>query len=284
MANVSLPDARKRQLEQQLRSDPRVLAYANQHRSGNQGVVNIPADVLRSLGYDVADNWRLIFGSTRGPDQFVMSDGIPSWMERAVNIGANTLTGYAAGTFLNDALNGAGGAASAVDDAAPNISTPEGYANAVNLGASNPVDPGFLPSATGTNPVTFRPGGGTTPIPSTTPTTGAPQTSQGVADQVRNLMDSPRDWAALAALLPMLGLGGGGASPFDEDTLNAELTKGLEAQRKRFEQAQPVYDTLVNMAYGMSPTRYRGAAPTGYPKAAQQPADGAYRYQSPRFG
>lgn len=109
---------------------------------------------------------------------------------------------------------------------------------------------------------------------------------ESVLGQLRHAATDPKNIVALAALLPMLTRGGGGNSPFGDSSMNGlgdEITKGLAMQRQRMEQAQPAYDALVNMSYGMSPTRYRGAtAPAGYtPNAAPE---GPYKYEGPRFG
>jgi len=85
-----------------------------------------------------------------------------------------------------------------------------------------------------------------------------------------------RNIAGLAALIPMLtGLRDQSSNgPFgNSEDLSAEIQRSLALQRQRVEQAQPVYDTLVRMAHGMSPAGYRepGATPTPYP------------YQAPRF-
>lgn len=84
-----------------------------------------------------------------------------------------------------------------------------------------------------------------------------------------------RDAAGLAALIPALTAGRGNAGPFGSNSeLAEEVRRALAMQRQRTEQAQPVYDTLVRMAMGMSPQAYRqdGTTPTPYP------------YESPRFG
>jgi hypothetical protein len=276
---VNFSEEQERALSQQLKQDPRVLAYLK----ANPRIRRITGEQLRALGYDVPDNVGYSIPARAGGNlelgvsQGVIDDGFASLGEKLVNVGAGAITGYGAGTIVNDLVNGgpsASNAGGAVNDTAPNISSPEGYANAVDLGRTNPVSPGNLPFAPGSVPGTG--GGGGSQVP---------QTSQGIADQLRNMMDSPGDLAALASLIPLLsGLGGGGDNPFGDDAMNEELTKGLAAQRQRFEQAQPVYDTLVNMSYGMSPTRYRGAAPAGYPQTARAAPSGAYQYQSPRFG
>lgn len=112
-------------------------------------------------------------------------------------------------------------------------------------------------------------------------------TQAGVSHStIQHLLSDPSTYAGLAALLPsIMGGFGTGNSPFgggDTAGLMDEARKSLELQRHRVEQAQPVYDTLVNMAYGSSPMTSRGSAPAGYtPNAAPQ---GAYAYQGPRFG
>lgn len=100
---------------------------------------------------------------------------------------------------------------------------------------------------------------------------------------IQHLLSDPRTYMGLAALLPSL-TGGGGNSPFGGDTagLMDEARKSLELQRHRVEQAQPVYDTLVNMSYGMSPKAYRGPAPQGY--TANKAPEGAYEFTAPQFG
>lgn len=91
--------------------------------------------------------------------------------------------------------------------------------------------------------------------------------------------------AAQVALLPkfldMGGGDGGGLGPGTEGLLS-EAQAALALQRKRMEQAQPIYDGLVNMAYANQPTGSRGAAPAGYP--GDRPIAGPYVYQSPKFG
>lgn len=110
---------------------------------------------------------------------------------------------------------------------------------------------------------------------------GATAAGSSVIDKIIKAATSPGEIATLATLLPSL-IGGGHSSPFGDVNVSDELSKTLALQRGRMEQAQPVYDTLVNMAYGMSPTRSRGSAPAGY---TPNPApSGAYQFEAPRFG
>lgn len=109
-------------------------------------------------------------------------------------------------------------------------------------------------------------------------------TAASLSDLLKKAMADPKNWASMAALIPLLTNGGGGGNNlFNDPALAGEVKDTLALQRKRMEQAQPVYDTLVNMSYGMSPTRYRGPqAPAGYTPNA--PPEGAYDYKGPRFG
>jgi hypothetical protein len=101
-------------------------------------------------------------------------------------------------------------------------------------------------------------------------------------DIVPDSVDDVAKWAALApAFTNALGVGGND-NAFGNSDIENEVKQMLSLQRSRVEQAQPVYDSLVNMAYGMTPTRYRGNAPAGY--TANQEPQGAYRYEGPRFG
>jgi hypothetical protein len=103
----------------------------------------------------------------------------------------------------------------------------------------------------------------------------------------RGLLDKFSDPQSLAALAA-LGIGGasslmgGPDNAMSDDAIKDEIAKSLAIQRGRLEQAQPAYDAMVNMAYGMSPTHYRGAAPAGF--KAPQTDNPAYQYQAPRFG
>jgi len=95
------------------------------------------------------------------------------------------------------------------------------------------------------------------------------------------------DWMEVAkigaAVGPAIASSGGGSqrNPYD----SPELQLGLEEQRRRMEQSRPVYDSLVSMAYGLTPTRYRGAAPAftgtgGVPSASLPPGSPVPRQPS----
>ncbi len=119
------------------------------------------------------------------------------------------------------------------------------------------------------------------PAAAATAAGAAPAAANSLMDSLKKMGTDPQTLAGIASLFAMAG--GGGNSPFgDTDDLNGEVTKSLALQRGRIEQAQPVYDALVNQAYGMTPQAYRGTAPAGF-KPQPEPS-GPYAYQSPRFG
>lgn len=113
----------------------------------------------------------------------------------------------------------------------------------------------------------------------------APRTSGGgFVDGLKDFFTNPRNLIGLAALTPSIvnsfrGGGGSGSGGLSESGLLDEAREGMALQRKRLEQTQPVFDTLVRMAYGRTPKAYRGAPPEGYQPPAQQ-----YPYSPPRFG
>lgn len=128
-----------------------------------------------------------------------------------------------------------------------------------------------------------------------------------LTDLTRRLV-SPRGVAGAASLLPLLMQlargGGGGTSggstplptgnpfadlkipeaPVYDPSLADDAKAAYAVQQRRLAQGQPAFDALVAQAYGTTPTRYRGAAPDGYPAAAQAPVAGPYTYNGPTFG
>lgn len=113
--------------------------------------------------------------------------------------------------------------------------------------------------------------------------TGAAAGGKSLTDVLKNLTD-PQNALKVAGLIPAFSnlAGGGGNSPFNEDSaLMKGALEDMAAARKRYQQAQPLYDTAINMAYGRMPTQYRGAAPEGY--GGDVAPAGAYQYQTPRF-
>lgn len=107
-----------------------------------------------------------------------------------------------------------------------------------------------------------------------------------IIDRLRRMATTPEGIQSLMSLAPLLsslkrGTGDGG-SDLGTSGIEDQIRRSMELSNRRMEQSQPVYDTLVNMAYGSTPTRQRGAAPAGY--APSPGPQGAYAYQSPRFG
>lgn len=214
---------------------------------------------------------RYNLGPTVGWDGEIGTGATPkNWLlDKGVPLAVGSI--FAAGPFLQ------GGAAAA------STASAAGTGSHAGMTARQMYDAGMFagPSATaGANAA-----GTLTASAATTQAVTQALTKAGVAPStIHHLLSDPSAYAGLAALLPSL-MGGGGNSPFgggDTAGLMDEARKSLELQRHRVEQAQPVYDTLVNMAYGSSPMTSRGSAPAGYtPNAAPQ---GAYAYQGPRFG
>lgn len=112
---------------------------------------------------------------------------------------------------------------------------------------------------------------------------GSTAASGGIAG-LKAALTNPGKLAGLAAATvpAFLGASGAGSGTGDPKELNAQIQRMLAQQEQRVTQAQPIYDTLVNMAYGMSPTAYRGQAPAGYTAPAEP--SGAYKFQPPVFG
>lgn len=106
------------------------------------------------------------------------------------------------------------------------------------------------------------------------------------ANSIKSILTNPRDLASLAAIIPSLKLAGGsGPNPFSANSdLMGQINSGLAMQNERTKQAQPIYDALINQAYGRTPTRYRGAAPSGYPASGDAAPAGAYPFTAPQFG
>lgn len=170
------------------------------------------------------------------------------WRDTALTGGAMAAGGYGLGAALGGAPAAAGGGAGTI-----------------------------------TGPLTADEIFGASAVPTATATTTA-AAAPTAADRLKKALTNPKDIAPFLAMIPMLTSmagGSGGNNPFNDAGITDEIKQGMALQRKRLEQTQPVYDTLVNMSYGMSPSRYRGAAPTGYtPNAAPS---GPYQYQGPRF-
>jgi hypothetical protein len=111
---------------------------------------------------------------------------------------------------------------------------------------------------------------------------GTPPGGGSFLDRITDFATDPSKLAGLAALIPGLAtaFGGGGGNSASEDALLDEAREGMALQRGRIQQTQPVFDTLVRMSYGNSPTRHRSETP---PAGYQGPPSG-YRFTPPRFG
>lgn len=276
-------------LEAQITADPRVQQLARQRQlERNRGQLGalpgiITADELRAMGYDVPSDWKFLSQNMRGRQNagLVHSDKWDYIIPAAVG-------GLAGGAALAGAFAPAAGGAAG--SAVP-TTVAAGSGAAVNMApaATAGIGPVWTPAAAAAAArAAAVKAGNTTAGTDTIDSPGMPPPgSPGFLDWFKD----PKNLAklgGLAALIPALtsGLGKGndGTGGPSFDNINNEISSGLAMQRKRMEQAQPVYDTLVNMSYGSTPTRYRGAAPPGYPDKASEAPAGPYAYTGPRFG
>lgn len=254
-----------------------------------------------------AVDWARRAGAAINPDGSVTNNAAPDgslfrqrgrWdpdtgnFEQPINWG--NVANIGVGSFLTaGAINAFTGPAAAAGGAqAPLQGIPAGT---LPGGAAAPaVTPGM--AASGAAPIPgiaagTLPGGAAAPVVSPgmssygTPVTSlASAPSYSVVDKLKKMITTPDGVKSLVSLIPALSSlrSSGGGNSFKDTGLEDEIRESLALQRKRLEQTQPVYDTLVNMAYGGTPTRYRGNAPAGYtPSPGPQ---GAYQYESPRFG
>lgn len=259
-----------------MRHEPKAVAWAR-----SQGVHDNPDGTLTN-------------NATPGPSLFKergawdadsgdMNQGV-NW----TNIASMGVGGLIAAPFVAGAVGGGaagGGAGAAGGGAGTSASTAGGLGLA--SGGALPLGTG-LTAAQMTTPAfgsllgaTGAAGAG---VPVAAATTAA---TPSVLQRLKGLVpDSIGDVAKLAtgaaALIPQF-TGAGNSNAFGNAEIEDEVKRALALQRGRVEQAQPVYDALVNMAYGMTPTRYRGAQPAGYPETAQHAPAGPYAYQGPRF-
>lgn len=193
-----------------------------------------------------------------------------SWTDWIVPIAVGSM--FAVGPFLQGgaaaagAVSGAGASASTSAAGALAPTVPGSYASGLYAAGQFGV-PGATTAAGGAGSVLSA--------------------LKGVGGKVTDFLTSKngvRDVAGLASILPMLrASGGGGSSPFG-DVPETEIADAYALQKRRTMATQPAFDALVSQAYGMSPMRYRGAAPEGYPAAAKEPVSGAYAYRGPSFG
>lgn len=163
-----------------------------------------------------------------------------------------------------------------------------GTGSTVGLGPSTPANIAATSAAAHAVPASLAVG------------TGASAGAGAALTQILRSIATPRGAAGLAALLPVLthGLGSGGSggsggtipmpdlsqNPFADLAPPTDARDAYAMQKGRVTEAQPLYDALVAQAYGMTPTRYRGAAPEGLPASATAPVSGAYAYRGPQFG
>lgn len=240
--------AQAAQYESALRSDPRFLDWQARQKD-QRGVRTLH---LSDLGIQAPDGWVV----NQAGHIYKNENG---WLLPVV--AAAVGTAGVAGLFAGGAAPAVGGTGSA---AAAGIDA-GGVAPAVGTGVGAGVIDGIDLGAAGVDAL--------------------PVAHSGVP----NFLKDPKSLASIAALIPTIrtltgGNGSNGNSPFGGNTsgLMDQINEGLATGNQRVKQAQPVYDALVNQAYGRTPSRYRGAAPAGY--AGDAAPAGAYQFTPPQFG
>jgi len=252
---MATPD--KGALARQIGADPRVQAYIAQRQRGSIPV-ELNAQTLAQFGYQVPSDWHYRSAAGRLPAH--LYDDHDKWDDVLMAAGGGILSGGLIDVIQNPA-----------QDAAGSVNEAGVYTDPRFDGAQSPYPPGGVPSG-GTRPPSSVPGG---------------EDAGSIMDKLKGGLTDPNNLAGLAALVPLLtqAFSGTPDNPYGNTAqLNDEVSKSLALQRQRVEQAQPVYDTLVNMSYGSTPTRYRGAPPVGYPDTATTAPAGPYQYKGPRFG
>ena len=196
--------------------------------------------------------------------------------------GAAGTTAATSGTLANTA-----GTGSAVFNAATTAVPATVASQAASAGAASTLIPNLagpgssvFNAATQSTPPSIASQAASTRVPTVPAPTGGPQTPPRP-----NPLNDPNRIAQVAGLIPAFQnlFSGGGEGAFGA---NSDLMKGINedmgAARKRYQQAGPIYDALINMAYGRTPTQYRGAAPAGY--SGDRAPEGGYAFTPPRFG
>lgn len=180
--------------------------------------------------------------------------------------------GFAASSLLGA---GGGGAATGGADASSTVTPITDISTAPAFGAT---DAGVMAGTT-------LPAAGA----GTSAAVDAASASQTIKNSLTKQFTTPQGLAQLAALIPTLhtlaGSGENPNNPFNANSpLMAEVQRSIQMGNDRTAKASPIYDAVVNQAYGRTPTRYRGAAPSGYPAGGDAAPAGAYTFQAPQFG
>jgi hypothetical protein len=265
---MSMANPDKKALQAQIQSDPRVQAYI---AHTGRPFLKVPASVLQSFGYAVPNDWAYYWSSPNSGGKGWTStarggqlvDEHDAWDVGTMAAGGGLLGLGVAGALGAGPLAGASGSVAA-GGAEAAADMPSFLAGAPALGADVPgiVAGAGLPAAT-----------------STVAGAGA----AGLLGKLGVPAGLEKVIGAGAGIIPLLmqGRHDQNTSGFDQAGITDQIGKTLATQNARMTQAQPAFDTLVRMAYGMSPTRYRTAATGGAPSQGEQ---NAFRYMAPRFG
>lgn len=231
-------------------------------------------------GYNVSQSGEVVYGNETGWLRKAVTAAAPILGVQAVGMVAGASPFAAAPTAATGSTLGPATAIPGLHAAVPGAVAPAisvAPTMAGTLGTATAIPGVHAATAPALTSASVTPGGASTAIAST-----------GLVGKIRKALTTGEGVEALAPLIPMLfqmvngnsGNGGGGMS---RGALEGDITNANAIAKRRLEQVSPIYDTMVNQAFGTSPTHYRSStAPDGY-KPNEAPA-GPYAYQAPRFG
>lgn len=221
-------------LEQQIASDPRVIALAQSRKHGNfPGVVS--GRELQQFGYDVQNDVSYTTNmnprNTRHDTPGVVEETTKS--DRIIGGAAAGLGGYAA-------LSGALAPAASMASSGGSVAAPSVNGITTSL-------PGAVASQAAS---------------ATVPAAGAGLATAAAPSLLSRIL-KPENALDLARLVPSLvdmfrnNTDGPFGNGHEAEGLMGDIRKSIASQQQRFDATQPAFDTAQRMAIGMAPTRYR---------------------------
>lgn len=215
-------------LSGQIQTDPRIRAIVQERKAGRLSTAE-----LRAMGFNVPDGYTFAFGGRSGYGNLL--DDQQSWFESgwpAIAIGAT-----AGGLGLAGMTGGTAGTAAASGNAAAAPS------------AGTLMGTGGFDGAIGT-PAMSSAGaaGGAAPLGGYTAAAGG---GASLGKQIADKVLTPQGIASLATAIPSLIANSGGV----EDDPNVKAL--MEMALKRQQRADPLHESVVNLANAMLPTGYQ---------------------------
>lgn len=283
-----MANAAAQALSAQMNADPRVRQWVTSHfPRGTRGAAEVPADVLRSWGYQIPEGHRV---SVQG-NRVSVYDTFDKW-DAIIPGAAAGLGGYAAFSgALSPAAAGQGGAASqSASGVLPSASIPNAHLmtpaaiGSQNIsagvgplsGLSFPGTPSYW-DAIGQPPdgtLASRPISGVSRAPTTPGSQGVSQSvrpggmlpngrgtpgAASLADSAKDFFTNPKDLAGLAGVIMALAGGSGGSA----NSEGAERLNRLTEQRMR--RVDPLHQAVTQLAWGRLPISARqGVTPPAY--------------------